>query len=419
MIIKEGLYKKGHIFILCIIATSLVLPMIFNNLAIGLFLLLFFKISKRSNKTNNIQLYILPLIIIFLDVAAIFISNDIQQALYVIEKRTGLIIFSFGFMLMPKISNKNLSTIFKFFVYSVSAICVVSLFLALLENFEQYGYKINYQSIWIIGYHNLSGQVGFHATYLSNYILFSLGILLFHKGENFKWNNKIKYILVAFLITYFMLLAVRTTFISLFLLILYYVYQIYKNNKIKLLMAFSAVILGLLFIFLNSTMMKERFEDIFSIGKSQNISRFGGIKIRMYNWKAAYNVYKENPIIGVGNGDLQEHLDENYRKLNQNKFDLIGYNSHNQYLNELAAKGVLGLLSILLFLLLPLYIGIKNKNKMFIVLMSIHIISFLTENLLNRNKGIIFLIFFYGLLCSNYEFNKSITSEKHESSTNT
>lgn len=398
---------NDHYFliVLSLIAITLTLPMLANNLAIGLFLVFFILNFKHFKIQGFTFLYALPLIIIVLDIISVANSVNINDALLILEKRSALVIFSIAFLILPKVSNKNLNVILKSFIYSLVVVCVFSLVCALIENFKIYGFKFNYQSVWLIGHHKLSAHIDFHATYLSNYILFVLGVLFFYKNEDFKINRNLKYAILIFLIFYFLLLSVRTTFVTFIVLSFFYLYTIFKHNKVKLLIGLLIGALSFTVLFFNSTMLRERFEDIFSVGKSMEKSRFGGSEIRMYNWESAYSIFKENPIFGVGNGDVSNKLNEKYQALEQHKYDLTDLNSHNQYLNALASKGILGFASILLFLGLSFFMAVKTNNKLFIILIIIHMISFLSENILTRNKGIVFLFFFYGLLCSNIDFN--------------
>lgn len=124
-------------------------------------------------------------------------------------------------------------------------------------------------------------------------------------------------------------------------------------------------------------------------------------------------------MFGVGNGDVKEELNKKYELINQDKFDLTDYNAHNQYLNELSTKGVFGGFALIVFLIVGMFYGIKYHNKLLFLLLLINSISFITENVLTRNKGILFLFYFYCLLISNLDFNLMNKKKAHESITDT
>ena len=398
--------------ILILVAVTLNMPMLFNNIAIALLLIFFFVNIKTLKKEGTLWLYLLPIIIVALDLLSVFNSTNVKDALSILEKRSTLLIFPIVFLFLPKVNQKTLHLVFKYFIYTLTVVCAIALSLALYENYKRYGFSFNYQSVWIMGHHKLSNHVEFHATYLSNYILFALSILAFYKHKEFSINKKLKLIIIVLLLTCFFLLSVRTTFVTFVFLVFYYVFDLFKANKRKLIIGFFITTLIIAFAFFNNTMLKERVYDVFSIGKSEKKSRFGGSSIRMYNWGSAYKIFKEKPVFGVGNGDVEDELNKKYALLKQNKYDLKDYNSHSQYLNAMAAKGVIGLLSILAFIFLGMIYAYKVNNKLLLILLIINAISFVTENVLTRNKGILFLFYFYCLLISNQDFNLKAKNEQ-------
>ncbi|WP_431157039.1 O-antigen ligase family protein [Winogradskyella poriferorum] len=408
--------KKNSVFILILvlIASSLVMPMTFNNIAIGIYLLFFLFNLKSLKKEGYIILYFLPLLLFFVDILSVFNSENTVNALKILEKRSSMLIFSVGFFLLPKVNNKQLSKILDSFVVALIGLCLVAMVKAFFLHYQTYGLNFNYQSYWLIGHHKFSELVDFHATYFSNYILFALSILFFNKKSWFKRRLVLKWLTIALFMSCFMIMSVRTCFLTFLIIIGYLIFDRYRGSRKNLAIATTTAIVGIIILFSTNTMLRERFEDIISVGKSENVSRFGGGKLRMYKWQTALSIFKENPIFGIGNGDIKVEMDKKYALLDQDEFDLFGYNAHNQYLDALATKGVFGLMVLLLFIGGSLYFSMVNSShysKLLFVLILINLISFITENILDINKGIVFLFFFYGLLCSNLDFNRKLTNE--------
>ena len=76
-----------------------------------------------------------------------------------------------------------------------------------------------------------------------------------------------------------------------------------------------------------------------------------------------------------------------------------GYNYHGQFLQTLAAVGVLGFIFLLFSILLPAYkLGWKKQNYLLLALMFMLFTSFITESMLERQAGVIFYAFFSSLL---------------------
>lgn len=255
--------------ILILVGATLNAPMLINNIAVSLLLLYFIMNYKQFNNEGSTILYLLPILILIFDFLSVFNSTDYKSALKILEKRSVLLIFPIVFLYMPKVNNRTLSLIFKYFIYSLTIVCSISLVLAFIENYKKYGFSLNYQSLWIIGHHNLSYPIGFHATYLSNYILFALSIIAFYKHKTFNIKKFLRIAIVVILLLCFLLLSVRTAFVSFIILIFYLSFYIYKKNRLKLILGLLASALIIALIFFNNTMLKERTYDVFSIGKSK------------------------------------------------------------------------------------------------------------------------------------------------------
>ena len=82
------------------------------------------------------------------------------------------------------------------------------------------------------------------------------------------------------------------------------------------------------------------------------------------------------------------------------------YNFHNQYFQTFGAIGFLGFLLILWLLLGPFFKSLKNKDYLLGSFIFIVGSSLLTESMLERQAGVVFIIFFYLLLTPRVIENK-------------
>ncbi len=119
---------------------------------------------------------------------------------------------------------------------------------------------------------------------------------------------------------------------------------------------------------------------------------------RLVSYEMGLKVGNQNPIIGVGAGDIKEEVDrvfqENYPKIEP-------LFPHNQFLFFYAATGILGTLIFIGAFLFPLFYQ-KNNNLSFIL--ALHVVvffSFLVENTLETSVGVAFYVFFL-VLSLNY-----------------
>ena len=125
---------------------------------------------------------------------------------------------------------------------------------------------------------------------------------------------------------------------------------------------------------------------------------------RKFLWRDGLKVIAENPLAGTGTGgaDAALHARLESEKAvfwdGQKTFTLAetSYNYHNSYLQHWAANGVIGLcLLLFLFAYPPWKYRLGVEEVVFLIACAL---SFITESMLQRQAGVLFFSFFYGLL---------------------
>ena len=119
---------------------------------------------------------------------------------------------------------------------------------------------------------------------------------------------------------------------------------------------------------------------------------------RILVWKAAMEVIKDDPIIGVGTGDVKKELRKVYKEKNIESAYEDHLNAHNQYIQTTVALGIIGLLVLLSFFFLPIIYAYKNNNPLYIIFLALVGFHFLFESMLERQAGVVFYAFFNSLL---------------------
>lgn len=114
--------------------------------------------------------------------------------------------------------------------------------------------------------------------------------------------------------------------------------------------------------------------------------------------KASLNIIKENPILGVGTGDISVAFNDYYEESNSKLIRENRLRSHNQYLAITVAFGVVGLIWFLFSMIYPLYADKKNLNYLYIVFLLIMMLSMLTEDTLETQIGVTLFTFFNSFL---------------------
>lgn len=128
---------------------------------------------------------------------------------------------------------------------------------------------------------------------------------------------------------------------------------------------------------------------------------------RLHYWKNAKEIIKQNPIIGVGTGDLQIAFNKQY---SITKSPLIAKNrlrAHNTYLTSWIAFGIFGLISFIGILYQFIKDQYKQKSILGILFGAIMATTFLIEDTLETQLGVTIFAFFIGIFLQRLGSDKS------------
>ncbi|WBA07872.1 O-antigen ligase family protein [Salinivibrio kushneri] len=152
------------------------------------------------------------------------------------------------------------------------------------------------------------------------------------------------------------------------------------------------------------------------------VSSSSGVRLEL--WKAALLIAAENPITGAGYTNI---IAAKQRLVEQGYSDAVIVGSsraHNQYLEELQVKGLIGFGTLILMLSAPWIVTRKGKrssspeNQFAVVLLRCHLIliagCMLTQHYINHHSGILFfslgvVIFASMVISPNSERNNANT----------
>lgn len=115
---------------------------------------------------------------------------------------------------------------------------------------------------------------------------------------------------------------------------------------------------------------------------------------RLEFWKTAWHIIKDNFWTGVGTGDVKAAYEAQYEKDNSKLDEAHRLRGHNQYLTMWVTYGIFGFLFFVLVVFYPLFKRAR-KDRLFIAFTIIAALSFLTEDTLETQAGVMFYAFFY------------------------
>jgi len=141
-------------------------------------------------------------------------------------------------------------------------------------------------------------------------------------------------------------------------------------------------------------------EDNLSKGKP-DANTTESSQVRILVWQSAWKVIKQNPVIGVGTGNVSNVLLGEYAKDGVEGALREKLNAHDQYIQTTLALGAIGLLLLLTNLLVPLYKSVKEHRFVYTMFILILMVNFLTESMFQTQGGTMY----YGLFNSLFMFN--------------
>jgi len=133
---------------------------------------------------------------------------------------------------------------------------------------------------------------------------------------------------------------------------------------------------------------------------------------RFEYWKAAINIIKNHPWIGVGTGDINVSFKNEYNFMNSKLKPEYRLRSHNQYLSVTVALGVAGLIIFIFTLLAPFVLYKIPDKKLYFGYIFIFLLSMLNEDTLETQVGVTFYALFNSFLLFILPSLKQIENEK-------
>ncbi len=114
--------------------------------------------------------------------------------------------------------------------------------------------------------------------------------------------------------------------------------------------------------------MSRAGKDVYHFFTEENYT-FTSQGGRLQMWETTWEIYKDSPIIGVGPGLVNDSIiARNLRSQNAairgefKKHTSIVTHAHNEWLEALAAQGIIGFISYLSILFLPMILALKNRK---------------------------------------------------------
>jgi len=282
-------------------------------------------------------------------------------------------------------------------------------------------------NLGLFTYHGLSYPLDdFNAVYFSFYIFISLIFLdhLHKSGDH--WLRTYPWVRWTLLLSFCLAILLLSSRLFIVFTALYFLVNAINNNQKRASgnlvwwLGGLGIIVGVLFWGLG----RDRFEDLldseFEVLEQEQFTYdtpFNGLTLRLLFLKFGWEILaKEQAFLhGIGAGDGQDAMDQtilDYNLYHGNPSlgdrGYLGYNYHNAYMELWVQIGLVGLICWLWLLIVSAqHILVSGFNHPFLILLFAIICYGMVESFLERQRGVVFLTFFFAL------FFRTLNEQSH------
>ena len=398
--LKKIHFKKQYLlfiafFIFGLIPLSSQRVEVFVSIIFSLLLGVYYYLIRKKKRTEINKTYLLNSLLFFVLLLTLHDGIDLKT-FKKLEQMFSLLIFPVLFFLIAKADKSVLNEAFKiwkkvfvFATFIFSVICFL-----IFSNYTNPKYP-NLDSNFFINAIQDSSYFSRHPIYVSLFLNIA-SLIVVDTFLKCKKNTKKLLYVFFFLIFSTLLFLLSTKMAILSLLISLIILLYFKLSKKVFFVSFISLIFLTFILIQNSPQKFNRFSKIFEKNVLIKNEKYNSIFIHKETILCSLKIFKENLFLGIGlensNFHVNNCLRENF-KYNPN----IVYNSHNQYLSFGLHSGLIGFIMLIIILIDALKNSFKNHNLLFVFMLYFSII-FLTENVLERQTGIVLFAFILNII---------------------
>ena len=220
-----------------------------------------------------------------------------------------------------------------------------------------------------------------HPPYLGLFILTAIVFLI----NDRVLSKKDIFLHVVFLILGLFQLASRMAILLLLILFVFLLLWFIRQYSWQILVLFSGILLiGVVFMNYGSNYMADRFF------RPQAYT----IESRLQRWEVSYDIFRENPLLGVGYQKVRDMRAQMYRDRNLPFGQEGDYNAHNQFLEYLSTNGAIGGFVYVVSLMYLLLFSLARRDLVFVFVFASFLIANMSESNMVRIKGIEYFAIF-------------------------
>ena len=220
-----------------------------------------------------------------------------------------------------------------------------------------------------------------------------LGLKIIDTKKN--WTSQVPSIISLLTLSVFVFMlsskfGILALIINFILLLIYYVKQ---SKRLMFALVVFGVFGALSVLIISQTPLKKRFSSAYTAMVSPS-DKPSSTRARIDVWSVTVELIEENPVWGVGAGDIRNQLMTKYENKGFDLYQKKGYDSHQEFLQTYAALGILGLLTMIGMFLILFLKAFQTGNFLLFIFSFLLLMFGMVESMLERQAGVVFFVFF-------------------------
>ncbi len=236
-----------------------------------------------------------------------------------------------------------------------------------------------------------------HPTYMAMYLTWAL-ILFLRPDPERSWNVRWSVVFGLLLLLGVLLCASKAGWLLLFLAGIGTLVERWSDRKLRrtVIIGLSAVFALGLVLYSTTEYVHERVEQVVNalMDDSPKEDAANSTDDRRLVWRAAGFLVAEQPLLGVGTGDVKDEMLRMYAERGYIEPLTKKLNAHDQYLNTAVALGLVGAALLLLMILIPAVSAFRRRDVLLIFFLLLNALNWIVESMLEVQAGVMFFAFF-------------------------
>jgi hypothetical protein len=345
-------------------------------------------------------------------------TDNLQMGWANLDKKIFLLLVPIALASTRPFDKWELNTLFGAFMASLlvgTLICIgnsVSLFVlnkpipGLLNETMQNYHLLQHdpQSVWLYFSNvGLASGIDLHPTYFALYLALCLLILIYVYRDNAddltRKERIVLYAIFSFFALFIVFLSSKIITIATIVIVIFAATKfITKASKSFSILVVSVVAVAIIsFVFINPVSRINSVQELLITRIAVPDPKNPDTDLRLSLWSVGDRALREiNPVFGAGTGDVNDLMSGLVTRTRPDLEPGI-IDPHNQFLHTWLALGIVGLFTLMIVLVVPMYFAYRRKYFLTSAFISLFLLVCLTESALEVQKGIVFFALFGSL----------------------